>query len=167
MHTAYLMCAFWYTIEKRCVHFRTGIYEACRDSIRSLNRQIRNHFGQHPGLRAQRELLTSIPGIGDATAAVLIAELFDKRYTSARQAAAFAGAVPRVFESGTRRRRGALSKLGPSRLRKALYFPRLATLRFNPTLQALRTRLHAAGKPKMVIVGAAMRKLILLAFGVL
>ena len=47
------------------------------------------------GLRAQRDLLTTIPGIGEATAAILIAELFDKRYTSARQAAAFAGLVPR------------------------------------------------------------------------
>jgi transposase len=135
--------------------------------IETVQRQIRDHFTQHPGLRTQRDLLTSIPGIGDTTAAVLIAELFDKRYTSARQAAAFAGAVPRVCESGTRRRRGTLSKLGPSRLRKALYFPALAALRFNPTLRALRARWHAAGKPKMVIVGAAMRKLIHLAFGVL
>lgn len=135
--------------------------------IEAVQRQIRDHFTQHPGLRAQRDLLTSIPGIGDATAAVLIAELFDKSYRSARQAAAFAGLVPRVHESGTLRARGRLVKIGSGRLRKALYFPALAALRFNPTLQALQTRLRAAGKPPMVIVGAAMRKLIHLAFGVL
>jgi transposase len=135
--------------------------------IKAVQRQIRDHVDQHPGLRDQRDLLTSIPGIGEATAAVLIAELFDKRYSSARQAAAFAGVVPRVCESGTLKARGRLVKIGPGRVRKALYFPALAALRFNPTLQALQTRLRAAGKPKMVIVGAAMRKLIHLAFGVL
>jgi transposase len=128
---------------------------------------IRQHLDQHPGLRAQRDLLTTIPGIGEATAAVLLAELFDKRSTSARQAAAFAGLVPRLVESGTLRGRSRLSKIGPSRLRKALYFPAVTALRWNPTIRAVRARLHAAGKPTMVIIGAAMRKLIHLAYGVL
>jgi transposase len=135
--------------------------------IAHLQRLIRAHLDQHPGLRAQRDLLITIPGIGDATAAVLIAELFDKRYTSARQAAAFAGLVPRLVESGTLRRRARLSKIGPGRLRKALYFPAVTALRWNPTIRAVRARLAAAGKPPMVIIGAAMRKLIHLAYGVL
>ena len=135
--------------------------------IAAVQRQIRDHFTNHPGLRAQRDLLTSIPGIGETTAAVLIAELFDKRYSSARQAAAFAGLVPRVSQSGTLRGRGRLVKIGPGRLRKAMYFPALSALRANPTLRAFGARLSAAGKPKMVIVGAVMRKLIHLAFGVL
>ena len=135
--------------------------------IAHVQQLIRDHLDRHPGLRAQRDLLTTIPGIGEATAAVLIAELFDKRYTSARQAAAFAGLVPRLVESGTLRGRSRLSKVGPARLRKALYFPAVAALRWNPTIRAVRARLHAAGKPTMVIIGAAMRKLIHLAYGVL
>jgi len=144
-----------------------AVVETLTAQIALVQRQIRDHLSNHPGLREQRDLLTSIPGIGDATAAVLIAELFDKPYRSARQAAAFAGLVPRVWESGTLRARGRLVKIGPSRVRKAMYFPALAALRANPTLRALKTRLSAAGKPKMVIIGAAMRKLIHLAFGVL
>jgi transposase len=135
--------------------------------IARVQQLIRDHFDRHPGLRAQRDLLTTIPGIGEATAAVLIAELFDKPYTSARQAAAFAGLVPRLRESGTLRGRARLSKVGPGRIRKALYFPAVAALRWNPTIRAVRHRLHAAGKPTMVIIGAAMRKLIHLAYGVL
>ena len=135
--------------------------------IAHVQQLIRQHLDQHPGLRSQRDLLTTIPGIGEATAAVLIAELFDKRYRSARQAAAFAGLVPRLVESGTLRGRSRLSKIGPGRLRKALYFPALTALRWNPTIRAVRARLQAAGKPPMVIVGAAMRKLIHLAYGVL
>ena len=135
--------------------------------IAHVQQLIRDHLDRHSGLRAQRDLLTTIPGIGATTAAVLIAELFDKPYTSARQAAAFAGLVPRIVESGTLRGRARLSKIGPGRLRKALYLPAVAALRWNPTIRAVRDRLHAAGKPTMVIIGAAMRKLIHLAYGVL
>ena len=45
--------------------------------------------------------------------------------------------------------------------------PALAALRFNPIIQTLAERLAARGKHKMVIVGAAMRKLLHLAYGVL
>jgi transposase len=145
----------------------TTVIDTLTDQIAAVQQQIRDHFTQHPGLRSQRDLLTSIPGIGDTTAAVLLAELFDKRYSSARQAAAFAGVVPRIVESGTLRRPGRLSKIGPSRVRKALYFPALAALRCNPTVQSLRGRLRAKGKVPMVIIGAAMRKLIHIAYGVL
>jgi len=139
----------------------------CCVQIAHVKQLIRDHLDRHPRLRAQRALLVTIPGIGETTAAVLIAELFDKPYTRARQAAAFAGLVPRIVESGTLRGRSRLSKIGPGRLRKALYLPAVAALRCNPTIRAVRARLQAAGKPPMVIIGAAMRKLIHLAFGVL
>src|SRR5918994_926702 len=113
------------------------------------------------------DLLTTIPGIGEATAALLLAELFTKAFASARQAAAFAGVVPRLHDSGSHQGRRVMCKLGPGRLRKGLYFPAIAAIRFNPSLQPLARRLQAAGKPPMLIIGAAMRKIIHLAFGVL
>ena len=154
----------------RVVAVRTSIEAVLANldaQIAQVRRLIHDHVDRHPGLRQQRALLTSIPGIGDATAATLIAELFDKPYTTARQAAAFAGLVPRIQQSGQWRGRARLSKLGPGRVRKALYVPAIAALRFNPTIRASATRLRAAGKPPMVIIGAAMRRLIHLAFGVL
>jgi hypothetical protein len=57
--------------------------------------------------------------------------------------------------------------MGRSRLRYALYFPAMVGLRHNPALRALKERLTAGGKRPMVILGAAMRKLLHLAFGVL
>jgi transposase len=155
-----------------------GLTPAVQDSIDSVlghleaqiaavRQQIRDHLDQHPGLRAQRDLLTSIPGIGEATAALLLAELFHKPFRSARQAAAFAGVVPRPNDSGTHQGRRVMCKTGPARLRKGLYFPAIAALRFNPSLQPLAQRLRTAGRPEMLIIGAAMRKLIHLAFGVL
>jgi transposase len=144
-----------------------AVLDHLETQIATVRHQIRDHMDQHPGLRAQRDLLTSIPGIGEATAALLLAELFNKAFTSARQAAAFAGVVPRPNESGTHQGRRVMCKLGPSRLRKGLYFPAIAAIRFNPSLQPLASRLRRAGKPPMLIIGAAMRKLIHVAFGVL
>jgi transposase len=137
------------------------------EQIAAVRHQIHDHIDQHPGLRAQRDLLTTIPGIGENTAALLVAELFIKPFVSARQAAAFAGVVPRLRESGTLYGRRVMCKVGSSRLRKALYFPAIAALRCNPLLQPMSKRLRAAGKPSMLIIGAAMRRLIHIAFGVL
>ena len=130
---------------------------------------IRDHIERHPGLRRRRELLDSIPGIGEATAAVLLAEVPDiKEYRSARQVAAFAGLVPRERQSGSSvRGRVRLSKIGNARLRKALYFPAVTALRCSPFFQAWAEGLRQRGKSKMAVIGAAMRKLVHLAYGVL
>ena len=100
---------------------------------------------------------------------MLLAELGDiSHFSNARQVAAFAGLVPRLRESGTSvRGRSRLSKVGSSRLRKALYFPAITALRFNPLIKAFGLRLSVQGKSKMLIIGAAMRKLLHLAYGVL
>lgn len=137
--------------------------------IAALEKQISDHIDRHPGLREQSDLLESIPGIGPKTAAALLCELGDwSRFGSARAAAAYAGLVPRVYESGTSvRGRSSLCKLGNARLRKALYFPAMNGLRYNPVLMAMSERLALAGKSKMMILGAAMRRLVHLAFGVL
>ena len=60
-----------------------------------------------------------------------------------------------------------LSKIGHGSLRKALYMPAMVTLYKTQWGQQFRQRLAAAGKPPMLIIGAMMRKLIHIAFGVL
>lgn len=62
---------------------------------------IRSHIDSHPGLKGQRDLLVSITGIGETTAAKILGEMMDvKLYESARQLAAFAGLAPWLHESG-------------------------------------------------------------------
>jgi transposase len=144
------------------------VIELLEGELADLDRQIRDHLDQHPTLRAQRDLLSTIPGIGVATAARLLAEcraITD--FETARAYAAFAGLVPREHQSGQRRSRAHLSKLGASRLRYALYFPALAAMRVQGPVQAFGARLRAAGKPKMVVVAAVMRKLLHIVYGVL
>ena len=130
---------------------------------------IGGHIDRHPTLKQQRDLLSSIPGIGETTAAKLLAEVVDiNHYQSARQVAAFAGLVPRHKESGSSvRGRPKLCKVGTARMRKALYFPAIVATHHNPVIKALSVRLRERGKCPMVIIGAAMRKLIHIAFGVL
>lgn len=137
--------------------------------IKRTQSLIRQHIDQHPTLREQRELLVSIPGIGNTTAAKLLAELLDvKLYRSARQLAAFAGLVPRLHESGSSiKRKARMSKTGAPRLRKALYFPAIAAIKYNPYIKAMSLRLKERGLCPMQIIGAAMRKLVHLAYGVL
>jgi transposase len=139
------------------------------EEIKRTTALIRQHIDQHPTLREQRELLVSIPGIGQTTAAKLLAEMLDvKLYKSARQLAAFAGLVPRLHESGSSiKRKARLSKTGAPRLRKALYFPAIAAIKHNPYIKAMSLRLKERGLCPMQIIGAAMRKLVHLAYGVL
>jgi len=139
------------------------------DQIAAIEQRIRDLFNQHPDLRQQRELLMSIPGIGETTAANFIAEVADvNRFESAAQLAAYAGLTPRHHDSGSSvHRRGRLVKTGNVRFRTALYMPALTAMRYNPIVQALVARLTARGKNRMTIVGAVMRKLVHLAFGVL
>ena len=139
------------------------------EQISRTEKLIQEHIKDHPDLKRQSELLDSIPGVGVATAAVLLAEIVDvKQYTSARQVAAFAGLVPRLRESGKSvRGRARLSKIGTPRLRRALYFPAITALRCSPLFRQWADRLRQRGKCKMAVIGAAMRKLVHLAYGVL
>lgn len=114
-------------------------------------------------------MLDSIPGIAQAAAARILAEMIDiTQYKSARQVAVYAGLVPRERQSGSSLKgRARLSKIGNARLRKALYFPAITALRSNCFFKAWAKGLEERGKCKMTIICAVMRKLLHLAYGVL
>lgn len=138
-------------------------------SIRETKQRIRDHIDNHPDLKHKKDLLTSIPGIGEATIHVALSEFADiSRFRNAKCLAAFIGVAPRERQSGSSvRGRTVLSKMGRGKLRKAFFMPALVALRYNPLLKAMKERMLAAGKAKMAIVGAAMRKLVHLIYGVL
>lgn len=138
------------------------------EQIKQTEKLIRKQINNHPQLQAERDLLLSIPGLGEATIARLMSEINFQRYESARQVAAFAGLVPRLRESGKSvRGRPRLSKMGTPRLRRSLYFPAITALRCNPAIKEWAAGLSERGKCKMQIICAVMRKLIHLAYGVL
>lgn len=135
--------------------------------LNQLQQAIDEHIDRHPDLRDKRELLLSIPGVGRQVSGHLTALLAGHDFDRAEQLAAYLGLVPVAWESGTSvRGRPHLSKAGPAHLRKLLYLPAVVAIRWNPHVKALYERMLERGKSKMAGIGAAMRKLAHLCFGV-
>jgi transposase len=89
-------------------------------------------------------------------------------YANAGQGAAFAGLVPCLQPSGSSvRGRARLSKVGSPRLRRAVYFPAVTALRGRASMRQWATGLRERGKCAMQIIGAAMRTLVHIMYGVL
>jgi transposase len=137
--------------------------------VKAVERMIRDHIDHHPDLKDQSDLLDSIPGIGDATIARLLAFVGDVgRFSGAKALAAFVGLNPTVHESGSSvKGKPHLSKKGNATVRRALYMPAIVARQHNPVIKAFAQRLKKAGKPNMLIIGAVMRKLLHIIYGVL
>lgn len=136
--------------------------------IATVQQQIKEHIDQHPELKREHDLLDSIPGIDTRTATRLLAETGGlKRFSDSRAVTAYAGLTPRLYSSGTSvQRRTRLSKVGNARLRVALYMPAVSARHHNPVLKAFGDRLAATGLAPKAVIGAVMRKLLVLAYGV-
>lgn len=94
--------------------------------MEAVRQRIRRHIDDDPDLRGRRDLLQSIPGIGEASAAHLLAALHPHYgFASAKQAAARAGLDVRIRDSGKHIGTRHLTKCGDPMLRKALYMPAL------------------------------------------
>jgi len=137
--------------------------------IKSVTKAINDHIDANPGMKDKKALLDSIPGLGERTIAILLAFIGDpSRFGNSRQAAAFAGLDPRQHESGSSvKGKPRLSKVGHAFLRKALYMPAMVALYKTDWGKRFKDRLAASGKPAKLIIGAMMRKLLHVAFGVL
>ena len=151
---------------------RRGIEEHLlwlEEEIKAINKKIRDHINKDPDLKAKKDLLEGIPGIGKSSSASLLSFYADtKRFDNARKAVAFAGLDPRQHESGSSvRGKAKLSKVGHSFIRKAMYMPAVVALYKTAWGIAFYERLKTSGKCNMVIIGAMMRKLIHVVFGVL
>lgn len=138
------------------------------NQLAKLQQEIDNHINKYPGLKADRDLLTSIPAVGPQVSNHLLSVIHNHDFQSAEQLAAYLGLVPVERQSGTSiQGRPRLSKAGPARIRAVLYMAAIAGTQHNPHVKALYQRLQERGKTKMSALGAAMRKLVHLCFGVL
>ncbi|MGH8119613.1 MAG: IS110 family transposase [Gammaproteobacteria bacterium] len=136
--------------------------------IQQLRKAIEDHIHRHQHLRGRRDLLNSVPGLGEATIPWLLAYLGDGlRFESAKQVAAFAGLAPRLRQSGTYMAKTRIAKSGHADLRYALYMPAVVAYSRCAVFKPFVQRLKAAGKPPKVIIVALMRKLITIAQAVL
>ena len=141
-----------------------AMLEQIEREMERVKREIEQLFTDFPTLRRQRELLVSIPGIAETTAARIPGEMPNiSEFRDVKAVAAYAGLSPRHYQSGSIEYRSRWRK------RETLtcgVFCSLAT-RHNPNIREFADRLRARGKTKMAVVAAAMRKLLTLAYGVL
>lgn len=138
-------------------------------SIEEVRRQIRQTIDDDPDLKSRRDLLETIPGLGDKTIPQLLAYIGrPERFKSVKALIAYAGLAPLIQQSGNslNKHRGT-HPLGHEALRQTLYFPAMVAGRYNPVIARFWQRLKTQNKPGKVIVVACMHKLLAIAYGVL
>ena len=132
-----------------------------------VDQEIDDHIDRHPDLKNDVALLKSIPGVGRVVSRLMLSVIRSRDFKAASECAAFVGVIPALRESGILRGRSFLSKKGSPKVRAKLYMAAIVAGQYNPTIKAQQDRLIRNGKTKMQALGAAMRKLVHLCFGVL
>jgi transposase len=137
--------------------------------IAQVRRQVEKTIDDDPDLKRRRNLLQTIPGLGEKTIPQLLAYIGrPERFSSVKALIAYAKLAPVIRQSGTtlNKHRGT-HPMGHTALKQALYFPAMVAGRFNPLVAAFWVRLKMQNKPGKVIVEACMHKLLAIAYGVL
>lgn len=113
--------------------------------------------------------ITTIPGIGDINAAVILGEIGDiSRFSNASKLAAYAGIDASVSQSGEyQSTNNKMSKRGSPYLRKALFQAALIATFHDPVFSAFYQKKRSEGKHHLTAVGAVARKLCNTIFAVL
>jgi transposase len=144
------------------------VVEVLDQQIETITKQIKDHIENHPDLKQKRDLIKSIPGIGDITAEVVLSEFSGfTHFNKIEQAIAYMGLSPKERSSGSSvRGKSKICKIGSIRLRKALFMPALVAAQHNPAVKALYGRLKAKSKNGLIIACACMKKLVQIIFGV-
>jgi transposase len=140
-----------------------------KNQLLEIQEEIERHITNHESLKNDMSLLTSIPAIGKRCGAAMLATLHRYTFDSAEQLAAYIGLVPIMRKSGTSLSgKPRMSRQGPKSLRALLYMAAVCAIRKNgnPVARALYERLLLKGKAKKAALGAVMRKLAHICYGV-
>lgn len=113
--------------------------------------------------------ITTIPGIADVNAAVILGEIGDiSRFSNASKLAAYAGIDASVSQSGEfKSTNNKMSKRGSPYLRKALFQAALIAAFHDPVFSAFYQKKRNEGKHHLTAIGAVARKLCNTIFAVL
>jgi hypothetical protein len=144
----------------------------CEQAEQNMRKLLHSAFADLP-VSGHVQLVT-IPGIGDATAAVLVAKIVDiNRFETPDDLVGYFGAFPEENSSGVDKHGNPLppgtlrmSCKGNDLVRHYLWNAARVGIRHNPALRALYARLKAKGKRGDVALGHCMRKLLHLVFAV-
>jgi transposase len=138
-----------------------SVIDAVVTQINKVEEQIHTITARSPELKEKAQLIQSVPGIGENTAAALLSGLPELGNLNRRQIAALVGVAPMNRDSGQFRGKR-MTGGGRYEIRKALYMPTLVAIQHNVIIRSHYQRLVGTGKQKMVAVIACMRKLIII-----
>ena len=130
-----------------------------RQKLAAVDARIARLIEHVPFARSRAELLRSVPGVGPALTAALLAELPELGVLNRKQAAALVGVAPLNRDSGARRGRRTVWG-GRAALRSTLYMAAVVAARYNAQVRAFYLRLLERGKPPKLALTACMRKLL-------
>jgi hypothetical protein len=144
----------------------------CQDAERAMRTLLATTFADLPA--SPHNQVVTIPGIGEATAAVLVAKIVDiNRFKSPDQLVGYFGGFPEENRSGVDKQGRPLppgtmhmSLKGNDLVRSYLWNATRTAIRHNPAVGALYRRLRAKGKRGDVAFGHCMRKRLHLVFAV-
>ena len=132
-----------------------------KNQLKQIENRINELLDEDKDFKNKKEMLQTVPGVGIGTITALLCYLPELGMTNRKQVAALVGVAPLNCESGSFRGKAMING-GRAQLRKSLYMPTLACIRFNPPLRSFYQRLVRKGKPSKVALIAVMRKLILI-----
>jgi len=144
----------------------------CQKAEKNLRRLLTAAFTELPS--SPHVQVVTIPGIGEATAAILVAKIVDiDRFTTPSKLVNYFGIFPEENSSGVDKQGNPLPpgtlrmcRKGNDLVRSHLWNAARSAIRFNPAIRALYRRLRAKGKRGDVTIGHCMRKLLHLTFAV-
>jgi len=127
--------------------------------IESIQKKLKKLIEADEQAQKKSDIIQSVPGLGETTAMMLIAELPELGSLNRKQIARLIGVAPTNRDSGTLRGKRTIGG-GRVQVRNGLFMPIIVAKKHNPKIKAFYDRLVESGKPKMVALIAAMRKLL-------
>lgn len=159
-------------VSPRVIESVDSLLDHLTQALAEVTQALRKHLNQHPELKAQKRTLLQVPGIGSKNVLYILVLLHRWSTLTSGQGqskglVAFVGMDPQTHTSGTSiRRRGAISRMGSREMRRRMFMSALGGVRGHNVLRIFYERLVKRGKPKMVALMAAARKILVWAWAI-
>lgn len=145
------------TADRTIIEAHLGVIDELSAQIEELEKLIEQHVLESPAA----QLLLTIPGVGQTTAAVVVAELGEiDRFDSHEEVVSYAGLDPVVHQSGDTEIYGSISKEGPGAIRWALVQSAHVAVRCSEYFGNFYTRLKRRKNKQIAIVATARKMLV-------
>lgn len=138
------------------------VLQFLQDQVKKIEFKLQELIAGHEEMSKNRDILMSVPGIGETTAIQLLTELPELGKVSDKKIAALVGVAPFSCDSGKMKGKRTIWG-GRTSVRNSLYMIALVACRHNPSIKSYYQRLCEKGKPKKVSLVACMRKILIIA----